>query len=221
MFIRTIPSIYRLFICTINTRDIDKRKKSAYNRREGDFVIYKAIQTALKMHDRQLRKLDGDIYAAHPLEVGLLLAGVHASDEVVIAGILHDTVEDTALTLEEIDKIFGSKVAFLVKGCSESDKSLDWKRRKIEMIQYVKNHASNDEKLIIMVDKLSNIKSMYRYIASHKKYDIWDKFNAGYSDQKWYYEEMIKALDSLKLNPDYRGLFDELEKYFGLVFDKN
>lgn len=183
-------------------------------------MIYEAIQTALKMHDRQLRKLDGDIYAAHPLEVGMILASLNASNEVVIAGILHDTIEDTPMTLHDLELKFGVKVAYLVKGCSESDKSLDWKKRKTDMIQYVKLYASPDEQLIIMIDKLSNIKSMYRYIISHKRYDIWEKFNAGYHDQKWYYSEMIKALSGLKANEVYRESFEELVKYYELVFEK-
>lgn len=183
-------------------------------------MIYEAIQTALKMHDRQIRKLDGDIYAAHPLEVGLMLASLGASDDVVIAGILHDTVEDTPLTLRDIELKFGPKVAYLVKGCSEDDKSMDWKKRKTDMIQYVKRSASVEEQLIILVDKVSNIKSMYRYIISHKKYDIWDKFNAGYHDQKWYYEEMYKGLDKCGVMPAYNEVYKELKKYIDLVFDR-
>ena len=65
-------------------------------------TIYNAIHTAILAHENQIRKLDLDLYVAHPLEVGMILAKYGMSDEVICAGILHDTVEDTEFTFQMI-----------------------------------------------------------------------------------------------------------------------
>ncbi len=175
--------------------------------------LYEAIQLALNAHDNQLRKLDGDIYAAHPIEVGMILQGLDVSEDVVIAGILHDTVEDTAVTLKQIEMQFGKTVSHLVKGCSEPDKNLPWKTRKEYMLDFVINQADYNTKLIILADKLSNIRSVYRNLETMGD-TLWDKFNAGYEDQKWYSIEMCRALKALS----GLAIYEEYCHYLKLVF---
>lgn len=175
--------------------------------------LYEAIQLALKAHSKQIRKLDGDIYAAHPIEVGMMLLKVDASEDVVIAGILHDTVEDTYVTIEDIRKQFGDRVAELVKGCSEPDKSKPWLERKEFMLDFVVNKADFDMKMIILADKLSNIRSVYRNLETMGD-DLWDKFNAGYEEQKWYSVEMCRALNETSC----LTMHEEFCRYVKLVF---
>jgi (p)ppGpp synthase/HD superfamily hydrolase len=174
--------------------------------------LYEAIQLALNAHDKQLRKLDGDIYAAHPIEVGMILQGLDVSEDVVIAGILHDTVEDTSVTLKQIETQFGKQVSHLVKGCSEPDKNLPWKTRKEYMLDFVIHEADYDTQLIILADKLSNIRSVYRNLETMGD-TLWDKFNAGYEDQKWYGLEMSKALKGLS----GLAIYEEYCHYLKLV----
>ncbi len=175
--------------------------------------LYEAIQMALNAHDKQVRKLDGDIYAAHPIEVGMILLKLNVSDDIVIAGILHDTVEDTDVTLEDIEMQFGRHVSRLVKGCSEPDKSLSWRTRKEYMLDYVENKADYDTKLIILADKLSNIRSIYRNLETMGD-ALWDKFNAGYEEQMWYSTEMCRALRELT----GLAIYEEYCHYLKLVF---
>lgn len=179
---------------------------------------YDAIHFTLKAHDGQMRKLEGDIYAAHPIEVGFILSECDVAYEVIIAGILHDTLEDTTATYSLLKNRFGNKVARLVKGVSEDDKSLNWKTRKQKSINHLKNEASKEEKYIICADKLSNIKSFSRSlknIENPQESFIWKKFNAGYKKQKWYYKESLKGLKELK----GKKIYEELSKYIKKVFN--
>lgn len=80
--------------------------------------IEKAVEIARKAHDGQLRKT-GEPYIVHPLAVKKILEEWGMDEDTIIAGILHDTVEDTDLTLEDIKKEFGESVAFLVDGVTK------------------------------------------------------------------------------------------------------
>lgn len=175
-------------------------------------TIYEAIHTTIKAHEHQHRKLDNDKYAAHPIEVGILLAKYGFSDEVICAGILHDTVEDTSVTLQMLRDQFGDTIANYVSYCSESDKSLPWKERKLAYLKQIQN-APKEVLYIICTDKLTNIKSIYRNIDQMGS-SLWDVFNAGYDQQKWYYQASLDALSSLEGHP----LYEELKSYVHLVF---
>jgi (p)ppGpp synthase/HD superfamily hydrolase len=82
-------------------------------------MIQKAIVVAALAHEGQVRKGTSIPYITHPYTVGMMLARSGCSDEVVAAGILHDTVEDTELTLEYIAREFGEKIAAIVEGCEQ------------------------------------------------------------------------------------------------------
>lgn len=176
--------------------------------------LYEAIQLAIQAHSSQIRKLDGDIYAAHPIEVGIMLSTINAHEDVVIAGILHDTVEDTHVTIRQIRRQFGHRVAELVKGCSEPDKSKPWLERKLYMLNFIRTEADYDMKLIMLADKLSNIRSIYRNLETMGD-GLWKRFNAGYDDQKWYYTQMMEALDDLSS----LAMHEEYCRYVKLVFE--
>lgn len=175
-------------------------------------LIYKAIQMAIKAHEHQLRKLDNDVYVAHPIEVGVILAKHNLPDEVIIAGILHDTVEDTSLTLEQIEREFGSSVAAYVKFCSELNKGDTWKKRKLDYLAHLEN-APIEVLYIVCVDKLTNIQSIHRNFEVYGT-AIWQKFNAGYEEQKWYYEAIIEKLSPISDHPLYEALRSAIRSVF-------
>lgn len=176
-------------------------------------LIYSAIHTAIKAHEGQIRKLDQDIYVAHPIEVGVTLAKNNLSDEVIIAGILHDTVEDTSLTLQDIERDFGPIVALYVKFCSELNKGEPWKTRKLNYLHNLAE-APLDVLYIVCVDKLTNIKSIHRHLDKLGD-PLWLRFNAGYTEQKWYYNAVLELLTPICDHP----LYSELEKEIMIVFD--
>lgn len=178
-----------------------------------NYLINKAIEEAAKAHRDQYRKVTNIPYIVHPFEVALILQENGASEEIIAAGILHDTLEDTELTKEEIREIFGEKILELVLGASEElddRENTPWYNRKLHTIEHLAN-APMDVKMIACADKLSNIRSMIKgYEDMGDK--LWDRFNAPYEKQKWYYQGLIESLKELEEFKMYRQ-FKEAVSY--------
>jgi (p)ppGpp synthase/HD superfamily hydrolase len=119
-------------------------------------VIQKAINFAAKAHKNQFRKSTDIPYITHPFAVGMLLQEAKCTDAVVAAGILHDTIEDTSTTYEELTEHFGVQIANLVRAASEHDKALPWGLRKQHTIDMLKD-ANLEEIQVITADKLHNL----------------------------------------------------------------
>ena len=155
-------------------------------------LIHRAIEFAVIRHNGQKRKGTETPYIVPPIEVMQLLTAESCTDEVIAAGILHDTLEDTDVTFEEIKENFGEKIASLVAAESE-DKSKSWEERKQATI----NHLQNCEKEIVMcvlADKLSNLLSICDDFSKVGQ-KIWERFNRPYEKEKWYYTGIKKATD--------------------------
>ncbi len=153
--------------------------------------IEEAIEIAAEAHHGQYRKGTHTPYITHPYAVGLILMEAGCTDAVIIAGILHDTVEDTDLTLDFIRERFGDAVANIVDGCSE-DKALRWRARKTERIEALKT-ASPEVCTVTCADKLHNLRTII------SEYDdigdsVWDRFHGGVEDQAWYYRSILSAI---------------------------
>lgn len=166
-----------------------------------------ACEVAAKAHSDKNRKGKDVPYISHPMAVAILLARVGASEDVIIAGVLHDTVEDAGLTIKNIEDQFGFEVAKLVEGCSEPDKSLPWEERKEHTLEVLKT-ASEGVWLVSCADKLNNVRDM---ASDYKKYkdSLWERFNRGKEEQVWYYQNLV---DSLACKRNYNpNLFDEFK----------
>lgn len=171
-----------------------------------------AILFATKAHDGQRRKTDNVNMIFHPFTVGMILQRENMDEDTVIAGILHDVVEDTKYTIEDIEDIFGKNVKDKISEVTEN-KALEWKERKKEAIEKVRN-ASFEGKMIESADKINNLESLYD-LLKEKGEDIWKKFNKPYPDQKWYYTEMYKAVIE---NVEYNNLFKRYKTILDKVF---
>jgi (p)ppGpp synthase/HD superfamily hydrolase len=134
------------------------------------------------------------------------------NDEVIAAGLLHDTVEDTDLTLEEIEREFGRKVAEIVQGCSEPDKKLSWEERKEHTLAQLKT-ASLDIRLVACADKIHNIRSIRDDLLEYGE-SVWKKFNRGKKKQEWYYKGLVESLGFASRFE----LLEQLEVEVGLLF---
>lgn len=169
--------------------------------------ILKAIEFATKVHWGQKRKGKEMSYISHPLSVGLLLASAGAEEDVIIAGILHDTIEDTETTYEEIEKLFGKKVADLVNDVTEKDKSLPWKERKEIALEELKV-VGGESVLLKTADVLQN---MDEQIADYKVLGdkMFERFNAGKKDQL---EKYIKLVEVIRRRKFENLLLPPLEK---------
>ena len=176
-------------------------------------MVEKAIVFAAKAHDHQKRKGTDIPYITHPIAVGMLLQKEKCSEEVIVAGILHDTLEDTETTFEELKEMFGLRVANLVQAASEKDKSLPWEVRKQQTIDGLKD-ATLEELQVIVADKYHNLKSI-QYDFELLGDLIWQRFNRGKRDQHWYYASIVKALSPRK--KEFR-VIGELEEVVIEVF---
>lgn len=176
-------------------------------------MVYDAIQASLEAHKDQLRKLDFDAYVAHPLEVAIILAQNGADEAVISAGILHDTVEDTDMTPDDLKNRFGERIATIVAGCTEPEQSVGWKERKQWVLNHIRQDASDDVRKVICADKLSNMRSIARNYRLHGE-KVWQGFHAPYAWQKWYYEEMLAALAPLSDTKMYQELAQLITEVF-------
>jgi (p)ppGpp synthase/HD superfamily hydrolase len=169
--------------------------------------VFQAIEFATKAHGGQFRKGTKIPFIVHPINVGRKLIELDAPEDLVIAGFLHDTVEDTATTLEDIDKFFGEKVATLIGFISEPDKTKPWKERKQHTLDKLKN-ASSEIILLECADKLDNIKDINRDYEQEAD-NLWSRLNASKEDQLWYYLELSKIMRVHSNQERYNSIFTE------------
>jgi (p)ppGpp synthase/HD superfamily hydrolase len=172
-------------------------------------MIDLAIEVAVRAHQNQVRKGTDIPYITHPLAVGIILAKAGCSDDVIISGILHDTVEDKAVTLDTIHEKFGEKIASIVEGCSEPDKSLPWEERKARTLKFLKA-APLAVRLVACADKLHNIRTI---AVEHEKIgdQVWERFRRGRSDQEGYYRGLVESLCDKSDNQGHESLFQQLK----------
>lgn len=178
-------------------------------------IIDQAIQFAAVKHAGQMRKSTAVPYISHPFAVAMLLQEAGHGTEVVAAGILHDTLEDTSATPEEILTLFGAGVLKLVEAASEPDKSLPWEARKRHTMSSLAQR-SDDELAVIIADKLHNLRSIRLDVERHGE-KVWGRFNRGKEHQAWYYQGIVR---SVKDRQGQVALIADLEQEVASVFSK-
>lgn len=161
-------------------------------------LIHSAIIFASKAHCNQLRKGTDLPYIIHPLEVAQILTSFAANDEVIIAGLLHDVLEDTFITATDIKQNFGQNVLDLVVYCTDN-KKLSWKKRKMENAQKLRT-ANKDLALLIAADKLSNLRSIH-YDFKQEIEKTWERFSKGKEDVIWYYSILNESIQKNEFLP--------------------
>ncbi len=177
--------------------------------------LYEALAFAVEAHGRvrQARKGTAFPYVIHPLRVGEILYRHGCDEDVIRAGMLHDTIEDAQVSRAELAERFGERVAELVVGASEPDRNASWRERKEHTIAFVRT-APADVLEVLAADKLDNVRSIKESLAERGD-ETWKIFNAGEADQRWYYRELARAF--LERDPDdelFRTLQVEVESVF-------
>ena len=185
----------------------------------------KAKLFAIKAHKGQIRKSDKEKpMIIHPINVANILSEYGYDDNVVAAAYLHDVIEDTKYTKEDLLKEFNEDIVSLVLGATEEDKSLSWEERKTITIDKVKD-LDLRHKVVVCADKISNLEDMRIIFEVNGKRDF-SAFKRGFDKQKWYYTEVYNSLiynedkdyvmfSRLKLLIDdifYDNKHDELER---------
>lgn len=178
--------------------------------------LSRAVIMAAERHAGQLRKGTERPYIVHPLEVLSILLAMGADEDLLIAGVLHDTIEDTDTTAGEIERLFGSDVAELVAGHSE-DKSLSWEERKARSVAELRQ-ADERMKMMVMADKVSNLRSMYRDYHSGAGERLWERFAVGKEKISRYYSDSQDALFSMQAGENTRDIYWEMVALYKELF---
>ena len=179
----------------------------------------RAIVFAVKAHGGTERRGKGFPYIVHPMEAMAIVATLTSDQELLAAAALHDTVEDTSVTLEDIRKEFGDRVAGLVDAESdvevegESDEQSWHYRKQVAMNRLAS--ASQDVKMVAMGDKLSNMRAIARDYEVQGD-ALWDLFHIrDRRSHEWHYRGLAEALRSLEGTFAYEEVSELIEKVFG------
>jgi (p)ppGpp synthase/HD superfamily hydrolase len=175
-------------------------------------LIEKALQIALKAHEGQKRKTDDSPYIIHPIMCALKLKGYNFSEEAIASALVHDVLEDSDFSENDLKNKLGEKVFNIIKSLSE-DKSLAWEERKKQYIENIKN-GSLEVKAVSLADKIHNLESLLLAYEAQGK-NIWSKFNRGKDKKLWFEKEVLHVLKETWEHPlilEYEKLIKKMEK---------
>ena len=181
-------------------------------------LLDRAIVFAVRAHAGTERRGKGFPYIVHPMEAVEIVATMTSDQELLAAAVLHDTVEDTDTTVEQIRTEFGDRIASLV--ASESDIVVDgvneedsWHARKQAAIDRLAR-ASHDAKVVALGDKLSNMRAIARDYAQQGD-ALWNLFHVkDRKEHEWHYRGLADSLRELQDSFAYK----ELEQLINQVF---
>lgn len=184
-------------------------------------LVSEAIAFAVKVHDGMRRKKSDIPYILHPLEAATIV-GTMTDDQNVIAGaVLHDVVEDTDVTIEEIEEKFGKRVRELVESETENKRaekpaSETWRIRKEESLKVLEETNDIGVLMVWLGDKLANMRSIYRDFQIEGN-AMWEKFNQkDVNEHAWYYYSIVK----LTVRLSHTSAWLEYKTLVDLVFMK-
>lgn len=175
-----------------------------------------AAKFAIEAHRGTERRGKAYPYIIHPMEAASIVATITNDQEMLAAAILHDTVEDTDVTIEQIREKFGNRVAELVKHeTAPLDESMSWHEKKMQQIKQLVE-APFDSKVVALGDKLSNMRGI-AWDYHHMGDEVWNLFHApnGKSDVEWYYRSLGEAMSELSGTLAYQKFLALLEEVFG------
>ena len=182
-------------------------------------LLDRAIIFAVKAHSGTERRGKGFPYIVHPLEAMEIVATITPDQELLAAAALHDVVEDTDVSVDEIRAEFGDRIAALVaaesdtfeEGVREED---SWHSRKRAAIERLAS-ASHDAKIVALGDKLSNMRAIARDWAV-KGDSFWNIFHAkDPKDHEWHYRGLAESLRELQDTFAYKEFESLINQVFG------
>jgi (p)ppGpp synthase/HD superfamily hydrolase len=182
--------------------------------------IRKAVRFSIKVHEldqKQKRKGKDIAYITHPMTVALILATAGAKENVIVAGLLHDAIEDCVadcpVTTTDIIKEFGEEVAKLVDSITEQKPNLPWAERKKQTLKLIKEEFSENSILLKSADVLSNgteIIDDYEEIGD----EVFERFNAPKKEKLKSQIKLIKALTTQWKDSPLASDLEELKSSF-------
>ena len=184
-------------------------------------LLDRAIIFAVRAHDGTERRGKGLPYIVHPLEAVEIVATMTRDQELLAAAALHDTVEDTDVSVEQIRAEFGDRIASIV--ATESDVATDalpaessWHARKQAAIDRLAR-ASRDAKIVALGDKLSNMRAIAHDYAVLGD-ELWNRFTVkDPAEHAWRYHALAEALNDLSDTDAYKEFHTLVNKTFGTL----
>ena len=182
----------------------------------------RAFQFASEKHHGQSRKASTIPYIAHLVGVASLVLEAGGDEDLAIAALLHDVVEDCggARVLKEVRRRFGKRVAEIVDGCTDAYEvpKPPWRERKESYIRRLKKESA-DTRLVSAADKLNNVRSILSdYCAVGES--VWSRFNGRREGTLWYYrtlrDEFLRR-NRNRITRDFDLAVRELESLTGCV----
>lgn len=180
----------------------------------------RAVNFAVKAHSGTERRGKGFPYIIHLMEAVEIVATITPDQELLSAAMLHDTVEDTPVTVDDLRKEFGDRIASIVEAESDvhnegESEHESWHRRKQEAIDRL-TAAPMEAKIVALGDKLSNMRAIARDYAQIGD-GLWKLFHVTEkSEHEWHYRGLAHALKDLEVTPAYREFVYLIEEVFGI-----
>lgn len=181
-------------------------------------ILDKAIVFATEAHSGVFRKGGKTPYIVHPMEVAAIAARMTDDVEVMTAAVLHDVIEDTPTTAEQLEAMFGKRVVELILADSDDKQygqsAESWETRKTKTLDRIPK-LSKDEQIVVLSDKLSNLRSIYHDYTIIGD-ELWNRFNVkDKSKQEWYYSGIAERLDKVKGTNAFKEYIELLFEVFG------
>lgn len=183
-------------------------------------LLDRAITFAVKAHQGMERKGKGFPYIVHPMEAVCIVATMTNDQELLAAAALHDVIEDTDTTADDLKKEFGERVAMLVEAESDDktggSKAETWHQRKQDTLDRLRN-ADLDIKIVALGDKLSNMRAIAHDYAVLGN-ELWNRFTVkDPAEHAWRYHALAEALNDLSDTDAYKEFHTLVNKTFGTL----
>ena len=183
-------------------------------------LLDRAITFAVKAHQGMERKGKGFPYIVHPMEAVCIVATMTNDQELLAAAALHDVIEDTDTTYDDLKKEFGERVAMLVEAESDDktggSKAETWHQRKQDTLDRLRN-ADLDIKIVALGDKLSNMRAIAHDYAVLGD-ELWNRFTVkDPAEHAWRYHALAEALNDLSDTDAYKEFHTLVNKTFGTL----
>lgn len=185
-------------------------------------LFEKAAVFAAVAHRGTTRKGSRIPYLAHPMEAAAIVSEMTDDRDLIAAAMLHDVIEDTEVTLPELEEYFGERIARYVSGESENKRrelppESTWMLRKQETIDFLEHQADTGAKMLALADKLSNLRSIARDVEIVGD-RLWERFHQkDKAMHGWMYRQIAETLRELSKFPAWQ----EYDRLVREVFEES
>lgn len=189
-------------------------------------LLCQATRLAAQAHDGAYRKGGRAPYLLHVMETAEIVGTMTEDEDVLAAAVLHDVLEDTSVTEEELRETVGGHVTELVLAVSENKRreqpaEMTWRLRKQESVERLLKEPRLEVKMIALGDKLSNIRALQRDYGILGE-QVWERFNnKSKAEQGWYYQAVTDALQDLNVYPVWHELANLVWEVFWQDLDSD